>query len=374
MSRLRFPRVDRTTAFIAMGAIVLGAMYMAAATWVESRFADVVTSTSTLSRSGTGLSVWHDYLAALGTRPQLLTDFTALPATGTIVAAAPFETAPRPAEAEALASWVRSGGRLVLIGLDAIDLAEAMDPPGGDVAADATSVVSATLPGRYAAGVGTIVAGSARLHPTGPQWVTVYGDEDGAVLTARLLGRGEVVWLADVMPVSNDGIGEQDGARFAVRLALAGAHPVYFDEFHHGLSSQATAWARLGPGGQAAVWLLLAALAALLFARGRRIGPAIARPQLPEARGSAYISQLATLYRTAGARSEALAGLEDGLTRAIARRYGTKEAGLARQLLAREALAASAALRAMPRIDKDEFVTTAARLRAARNEVEGGNG
>jgi hypothetical protein len=372
--RFRFPRVDRATAFIALGAILLGALYMTAATWVESRFADVVPSSSALSRSTIGLSVWHDYLARLGERPRLLTDFAALPTTGTIVAAGPFEKAATQGEADSLAAWVRAGGHLVIIGQETGVLGSRLAELGGDVSANTTSVVGPTLPGRYGTGIGAIVAGSGRFQLTDPEWVSLYGDADGTAVGFADFGKGEVVWLADIMPVSNDGIGQRDDARFAVRLGLAGGGPLYFDEYHHGLSSQATAWTRIGAGGQAGLLLLLAAVAALLLARGRRIGPAIARPEIPEARGSAYISQLAELYRTAGARADALAGLEDGLSRAVARRYGTKAAGLVRHPAAANALTRSATLRERARIDKGEFVTTAALLRAARNEVEGGNG
>jgi hypothetical protein len=371
--KLRLPRVDRATAFIAVAAVALGAMYMFAATWVESRFADTVASTSSLSRSATGLAVWHDYLARLGQQPRLLTDFGSLPASGTVVAAGPFEKAPTDGDATAIAEWVRAGGRLVLVGQDAVGLAPQVDW-GADVAAEATSHVAPVLPGPYSSGVGTIVGGPGRFHLTGPDWVPLYADGGGTAVATRRDGAGEIVWLADVMPVSNAGIALADDARFAVRLALAGGGALYFDEYHHGLTSSATAWSRVGPGGRAAIWLLLAAVAVLLLVRGRRVGPAIARAEVPAARGSAYIAQLAELYRNAGARPEALAGLEEGLSRAVARRYGTKEAGLARQPGARDALARSAALRQRGRIEKNEFVAAAALLRAARNEVEGGNG
>lgn len=373
--RSRFPRIDRTTALIALGALLLGALYMVAATWVESRFADIVPSSSSLSKSTTGLSVWHDYLARLGLAPRLLTDFASLPATGTIVAAGPFESPASEADADTLAAWVRAGGRLILVGQDTLDLATGIGELTGDVSADTTSVVSPVFPSPYTSGVGEIVAGSGRFTLDAPQWVALFADGHGAAVATRRFGAGEVVWLADVTPVGNTGIGQRDGAAFAVRLAVAGGPgPVYFDEYHHGLSAQATAWTRIGAGGRAALVLLFAAIAVFLLARGRRIGPAIARPELPAARGSAYIPQLAELYRTAGARAEALASLEDGLSRAIARRYGSREAGLSRQTGARESLERSGALRASGRIEKDEFVTTAARLRAARNEVEGGNG
>jgi hypothetical protein len=375
--RFRFPRLDRATGFIIIAAVLLGALYMVAATWVESRFADVVPSSSALSRSVTGLSVWHDYLAELGVRPQLLTDFAALPVGGTIIIAPPFENEPTAADAQRLKAWVTDGGRAVFVGSDPTTLL--MDAGFITTAVDVQSAVASTavpvLPGPLTEGVGSIATGSSGTADLrGPEWVPVFSDGHGTAVATRAFGRGRVDWLIDARPVNNDGIALADDARFAVRLALAGPGPVYFDEYHHGLTSQVTAWDRLGSGGRAAVWLVLAAVAVLLLARGRRTGPAIVHTEVPASRSTAYVAQLAELYRAAGARGDALAGLEDGLTRAIARRYGTKEIGLARQSGARDALARSSALRQRGRIDRREFVTTAALLRAARNEVEGGNG
>jgi hypothetical protein len=375
--RFRFPHIDRPTAFIVIAAVFLGALYMVAATWVESHFADVVPSSSALSRSVTGLSVWHDYLAELGLGPQLLTDFAALPATGTIVMAPPFENEPTAADAQRLKEWITGGGRLVIVGSDstAFMLDMGLITSGVSVQSAVASTAVPVLPGPLTQGVGSIATGSnGTAVLTGPEWVALYSDGHGTAVATRSFGNGRVEWLLDPRPVNNDGIALADDARFAVRIALASPGPVYFDEYHHGLTSETTAWDRLGTGGRAAVWLILAAVAVLLLARGRRTGPAITHPEVPAARGTAYMTQLAELYRAAGARAEALAGLEDALTRAIARRYGTKEIGLARQPGAREALARSAALRQRGRIDKGEFVTTAALLRAARNEVEGGNG
>lgn len=117
--------------------------------------------------------------------------------------------------------------------------------------------------------------------------------------------------------------------------------------------------------------LLVAALAIALLGWGRRIGPVIAPVHEAAARGGAYIGQLAELYRKAGARPDALSALEDGLTRALARRHGTLEAGLARLPDARAALAESRALRESGDIPEDRFLSTARRLARARQEVEG---
>jgi hypothetical protein len=371
--RKRF-RIDRATAFIALGALLLGVLYMTAATWVQQHFADTVPSASSLSTSSTGLKVWRDYLDRLGLRPRLLTGFSSLPASSTIVFAGPFEKPPSEAESRRIESWVRGGGRLVIVGIDDGGVTGAFGSLGGDVSADATSRVAPSFPGAYASGISRIAAGSGRLQPSGTEWVSLYQDADGASIVEGAFGAGHVVWLADSMPVSNNGIGLVDDARLAVQLAAADGMPIYFDEYHHGVTTEVTWWGLLGAGGRAALLLLVAGALALIVARGRRLGPALARPELPAARGGAYIAQLAELYRTAGARAEALADVEDGLVRALVRRYGDRAGGLSRQPHAREAIETSAALRARGVIGREAFMATAQRLRAARKEVEGGNG
>jgi len=376
MVRRRF-RIDRMTALIALMAILLGVLYMVAATWVESRFAGAVPSGSSLSKSSVGLSAWHDYLADLGERPQLLTDFSSLPATGTLVVGTPLETDFSRGDLTRMSSWVKAGGRVILVGNEAARIAADVFGGGSNTGSSAVaSSVAPAFPSPLVGGVGAIATGdSGGSVLNGPAWVPVFADKAGTEVGTRRFGSGEVVWLIDAMPVTNAGIALYDDARFAVRLARAGGSgPLYFDEYHHGLTTQSTAWSRLGAAGRTAVALLFAAVLVLLFARGRRTGPAIARPEVPAARGSAYIAQLASLYRVAGARADALASLEDGLMRVLVRRYGGRGAGLERHARSRAALDASAALRQRGSIDRNEFVTTAAQLRAARNEVEGGNG
>lgn len=363
-------RVDRTTAFIAVGALLLGAVYMGIAAWVDAQFADTVPSTSSLSTSSLGLKVWREYLDRLGMGPRLLTQFDSLPASSTIVLAGSFEKPPTGDEAARLAEWVRAGGRAVLVGMDDGGISAAFEPPGGNVSGDLTSAVSPSFPGAYASNVRTIAAGSARFEVAPGAWVTLFSDGQGASLITRTYGRGSVVWLADVTAVSNDGIGLRDGARLAVHLANAG-RPVYFDEYHHGITSRVTAWGLIGAGGRAAIVLLLAGALAYLLARGRRLGPTIAAHDVVEARGTAHIAQLAELFRSAGARAEALARMEEGVVHALVRRYGDRAAGLSRQPGAAKALGAAAALRQRGRIGKDEFVAAARELRAARKEVEG---
>jgi len=365
-------RIDRTTAFVLIAAVLVIGAYVALVSLAQQYYTVTAASPSAYGTDSAGLSIYFRYLEALRLTPQTLKTMEKLPAGATIIAAAPFENPPSPSEGRALVAWVRGGGRLVLAGeADAILRGSGLgaSPSTGDPLVG----LGPDQPGSLSRGVTKMEPGVSRLLSTDPGWVVHYRDGKGAVLMSAVLGRGEVVWLADTHPISNGGIGSADDAALAVALADAG-RPIYFDEYHHGFTDDATVWDRLGYGGQAAVVLLAVGLMLLLVATARRIGPPIAEVEVVQARTGAYIGQLAELYRKAGARGDALSSLEDGLFRALTRRHGTLEAGLKHHPEAREALQASAALRAGGPISKDAFMTASRRIRRARQEVEGRHG
>jgi hypothetical protein len=371
---MRSPRFDRTTVTVAIAAILLAAAYWAVVQLAQD-FYDTSSPTYSIYNTKTnGLSVYFRYLDELGLSPKVLRSVDELPKDATIVVVGPFDIQPSAADTKRFTAWVRGGGRLVLAGSEAglmlIDLDLAAGPSGGS----ADSRVSPTSPSVYTQGVRSVVPGGDRLRAVAPEWVTLFADSEGGVLLSATVGKGEVLWLAGPYAISNAGIGKGDNARLAVAMVAAAPGAIYFDEYHHGFTSEASLWTRLGAGGQVTVLLGVFALAALLVARGRRLGPALAPREEPPARTAAYISSLAELYRKAGARAEALEALEDGLARALARRHGTVVAGLARRPEANEAIEHSRALRRGRDIGRDEFLTAARRLRRARREVEGHRG
>jgi len=372
--RVRLPRLDRTTVTFTVSALVLAVGYWALVGFAERMYTATSPTPSVTNDGPAGLSVYYRYLGELGIRTRTLGRFDQLPVGATIVAAGPFEAPPTDAEKQRVAAWVRSGGRLVVVGTEARSLLEGLELKGvpGEAATD--TPVAPSVPTVYAAGVGRIRPGTDRIGVQAPEWVAHYADGDGAAVVSAVEGTGEVVWLAGSGVVANQGIGEADNARLAVLLAAAGDRPVYFDEYHLGFADDASLWTRLGPGGQGMAILVAVATLALLVARGRRLGPALPPREEPLARGAAYIGSLAELYRKAGARAEALEVLEDGLTRALARRHGTVESGLTRRPQAREALERSRVLRRGDSIVRDEFMAAARLIRRARREVEGRDG
>jgi hypothetical protein len=365
------PQIDRTTLFGIAGVVAFALVYGGIASYISAYYEASSPSPSVYSKSGRGLSVWYGYLDRLGLDPGVLTDFDTLPSGATLIIAGPLDASPGPGDAARLERWVRGGGRVVLVGTELFGLVEELGPVPEPADAPASIHLAPSLPGVYASGVGTIEPGEGRFRRGEPAWVAHYDDAYGSALISRRLGSGEVAWLADATSVSNDGIGNADDATLAVLLASVPGRTIHFDEFHHGFVDEATPWDRLAVGGRASFVLLILGAAVLVVGYGRRIGPPIPTPEELPARGGAYISQLAALYRKAGARAEALESLEDGLARALARRYGTRAGGVARHITARDALDASGALRARGAIGTDEFLAVARRLRQARNEVEG---
>jgi hypothetical protein len=329
---------------------------------------------SSYDSSSLGLKVFYRYLEELDYAPQRLERFDELPAPegSTIVVSEPFLRAPTVRERQAMAQWVLAGGRLVLLG-DVDAIAQDLGVMGA-TSSGQRRPMAPTFPSVYSQGVESIDLDGRRLHVTDPEWVTLFKDLGGQGMLVRTAGAGEVVWVPSAYPASNEGITQEDNAGLAVALAMARGGDVYFDEFHHGYVRGGGIWDRLGHGGRVALLLGLVALATLLLGPARRLGQPIPTPGIPEARTGAYTTQLAELYRRAGAQREALETLEDGLKRVIARRHGTLGAGLERYPDATAALEASAAVRSRPQIDVRTFTQAAEALGRARREVEGRDG
>ncbi len=198
------------------------------------------------------------------------------------------------ADVEALAAFVRSGGRLVASGLS-VDAARELG-------------VTPPSPGR---GGGVARAGRLTLLTDGATW----GRAHGFLFTARL-GRGVVDLLPDASPLQNRRLGAADDAAFGLMLAGPSARPVVFLESYHGygrsagLSALPLAWKLLLAG------LALAALV-WLVARGRRFGPPEPEGRdLPPPRRE-YVDSLAAVLLRGRRRDEAVEPVRREARRAV---------------------------------------------------------
>jgi hypothetical protein len=330
---------------------------------------------STFNDRGDGAQVLLSYLGGLGVDVETLRQFEELPGGGTIVliAAEPLELEATRVEGRRLRSWAEAGGRVVLVGPYARDVfyGTSIGIDEGPVGREGR--MSPVQASAYAQDVEDVSVGAERLLASDTVWIAHLKDSSGSALASRAIGDGEIVWLASARPATNEGIGEADNARLVTLLA-AQSGPVYFDEYHHGYAQGQGLWRRLGAGGRAAALLGVIAVTIAIAASARRLGPAIPVPDARPARTGAYIAQLAALYRKAGAYEEALTSLADGLKAALARRYGTIEAGRARNEEARDALERVQAVIERDRIEEETFVETARALTRARRDVEGRDG
>lgn len=363
-------RLDTGTLVVIAGAVVLLVLYVAVVALSREFYAVSAPEGSVFSSAPEGTKVLLNYLDELGLEPDTLQSFDELPERGTIVvdAPTPFAKPPTDGEVARVRRWVEEGNRVVLFGRYAGDVAGESAGPGAR--GGEAAVQRPQQPSAWVVGVERLKLGSPRFLASDPAWVSHVKDTGGQLLVSRSLGRGEIVWVADGFSASNEGLGDVDNARFVTQL-VASDGPVFFDEYHHGYVKGGGVWSRMTPGGRASTLLLAAALLVALVAWGRRVGPPIPPVAEPVARTGAYVVPLAELYRKAGARAEALEALEDGLARALARRHGSTQAGLARYPSAAAALARSAELRGGGRIDEERFIAMAGEVRRARREVEG---
>lgn len=375
ISASRGRRVDAKLVVTIVVMTALVGMYALTATLADQQYSRELPIASVNSSAPEGVQHLYEYLEVLGVEVLPLEQFEPLPESGTIVIASEtfFAKPPSAADIERLTSWVEGGGRVVFAGGIALSAFDGQLLDGIQAQSARAAETRPTAPTRYAADVETVSLGTRRLTGVTSRWVSAYEDK-GNVLVTRRYGDGEVVVLASVYPLSNDGLGVEDNARLATLVAAAGARPVYFDEYHQGYARGGSLWSRLSVGSRTGLLLALAGLAVGIVARARRLGPAIPQAEVPAARSSAYIGQLAEVYQRAGARVHSLTVLEDGLTRALRRRHGTLSAGLSLHADAAAVLERSARVRSQEKIEKDEFVEVARALARARRDVEERNG
>lgn len=246
---------------------------------------------------------------------------------------------------DALADWVRAGGRLVLLGDDRFFEREKEARRVKDPAGKAAPIAS-ELPGR---GAGSLSAVERPVAAIAPQWRAagierlttavddryqplrgervLASDALGAVALSYAYGRGEVVAVADRTLVTNRRIAHGDHARLAYRLGTpraVGAR-VAFDEAVHGFLTPEHWWTIVPRPFLVAVLLVLGVLALALFGAAIRLGPPIAAAPPREPNSAEFIDSLAALLARGGASGKALRDTFRATRRALAAALGIEE-------------------------------------------------
>ena len=223
-------------------------------------------------------------------------------------------------DADALRRFVLAGGRLVAGGEHSLWVRRIL-PDGPEWVATRVSG------GRVVAPVPEVTAVDRVAGLRGGSWretgvaLPAFAGRDGALLAVGRLGAGRVLLLADAAPLQNAALDESDNAALGLALAGAASRPVVFLESFHGYERET---------GVAAIptdwWVLFAvgglAAAALVLARGRRLGPPErAARELPPPRLEYVESLGGVLERTKG-RAETAGALQAEARRLLARRFG----------------------------------------------------
>jgi hypothetical protein len=227
-------------------------------------------------------------------------------------------------EADRAAEWVGSGGVLIYAsesGDPELDRALNVNRLGA-LAQVPTSTANPVLDG-----VGEVAGGSLvmPLFP-GPKQVPILRTPTGlTVAYLEAIGSGTVIVLADPLMLCNGYLDKKDNGRFLadlLGLVNAGA-PVFFDEYHHGLTISDVSpqqWVTT-PWGAALLWIIVAIFVGLLL-RGRTFGPLIPRPAEVTRGETEWAVAVGQLLRRSGARLVTLGLLARASEREVATRVG----------------------------------------------------
>ena len=235
-------------------------------------------------------------------------------------------------DTSALLEFVTAGGRLVVGGESPFYLRSLRDnPPQWRPA----GVGSWTNVDPSLGNVRDIEGAGEGSWSSSGSGVGLVRDGSASLLTREEVGRGEILFLADVSPLENAYLATGDNAAFGLALAGDTGRPVVFAEGVHGYD---TSRGIAAIPGRWKVALILVALAALAFvwSRARRFGPPDqSRRDLPPARAQ-YVEALSVSLERTRDHAGALAPAQRWARAGVARRAGLA-AGASDEDLARAA-------------------------------------
>ena len=311
-----------TRALVAVVALFVGLnLVIAGVTVVTGGSGPGGPTSSSYATAGDGLAAYAEILARNGRPVERLRtslDKATLDSGTTLVLADPANVTPK--EAQAIARFVGSGGRLVAAGRDAAPVLAGL--PGGGPEWDDAGVRSARplVPAPEVAGVTTVESAGGGSWDRSGGTLPLLGDRDRVLATVAVAGAGRVVALADASPLQNRLLARADNAAFALAIAGEG-RPVAFAEAQHGYGRSTGLgaiparwrWALAGGFCAAIVWM---------WSRARRLGPPddIERTVPPARR--AYVDAMAGALARTRQPDVVAAPLQERARRRLAARAG----------------------------------------------------
>ena len=224
-------------------------------------------------------------------------------------------------DASALRRFVRGGGRLVIADPDPASwLPSLLDHPptwsaDGGVRAQAIAPVAET------SGVSTVATPAGWTFSSAADSLPILRGKGGAPALMNDLGRGRIVLLADPSMLANEQLTLADNAAFGLAIAGPAARPVAFVEGVHGYGRGA-GLAALPHSWRYGLTALVLALLTLMWARGRRLGPAEQRERgLPPPR-RAYAEAMAQVLTGASRDGAAAENVREAAVELAGRRSG----------------------------------------------------
>lgn len=238
----------------------------------------------------------------------------------TLVLADPAEM--EQAEADAVAAFVRDGGRLLAAGPESGPALRRLLGTGLAWSARRMGTARPVAPLPEVAGVGSVEAGKRGSWRSTGGGLPLLADDDGSVLAAVAdVDRGRVVALADASVLHNALLDEAGNAAFGLAAAGGPSRVVRFAEEPHGFGRTS------GLDALPSRWkwaLLLGAVVGLawMWSKGRRFGPPDeVERELPPPR-RAYVDAVAASLSKLKRPNSAIAPLQQAARQRVAQRAG----------------------------------------------------
>jgi hypothetical protein len=303
--RLQLAAGDRKILLIAGGVFVAMLAVVLLLARGASSDADVPSTYSTasggckaafllLQESGFRVQTWEHSLGELPTGK------------GTTLVIAEPEGLPAEGEKDKLATFLRSGGRLIASGRFVGFYLPVDDEAASPLAGSNWKHVSALSPSPITRAAPKITLTPRAYWRPGKGAVALYGESDRPVVVEYRVGDGSVLWLAEPGPLTNAGLKEEGNLEFLLSaIGRPEGNNVLWDEYVHGHEQGAAS----GQSRRIIGWIFLQLLvfaAAILATYSRRSGP-LWTPEI-ERRLSPleFVRTLGVLYERANAGSVAV--------------------------------------------------------------------
>lgn len=221
---------------------------------------------------------------------------------------------PGPEELNALGTWVRGGGTLVLVSSPGNAFENhfgfKMKRGSPDQKKGNDREPLSFQPGPYIRGQRNIMS---KTHPgidsEKPEAIVHSRDAFGNLIVVLEEGKGRVIMVAEASLFSNLHLREGDHARLSLDLLLShlGEGQLLIDEYHHGYGRVSSVAAYVFQSEAFAPLLQVLFLVLVLWAAaGRRFGPARPLPREAERSSMEYVQAMAQLFQRVKARRLAL--------------------------------------------------------------------